>query len=52
MFGDRMGLGDTVGLSLECGHPNHQPEETCSICGKIVPGSKAEQETKEEKTHE
>jgi hypothetical protein len=31
---DIMAQRDGVALSLECGHPNVQPGETCPLCGK------------------
>jgi hypothetical protein len=33
---DRMTQGDAVSISMECGHPNVQPNETCPLCGKVV----------------
>jgi predicted NBD/HSP70 family sugar kinase len=33
---DGMKQHDDLAMSLECGHPNVQPNETCPLCGKVV----------------
>jgi len=53
MIGDAMKMSDGVTTKLECGHPNVNPGETCSLCGQIfAPAAEYVEQAKNDLLHD
>ena len=46
---DILKQGDGVDVGLQCGHPNVQRGETCSLCGAVMPHAEDKSSDEEDK---